>query len=68
MAKELLSYNKTKDNSRKKGIPAQKLEQRQVEARERQDSYSKLTVAQKVARLDAGNFTASKQRSKLEKT
>lgn len=54
-----------KDNSRRKGVPAQKLEMRRKEAQERQKAYDKLTTEQKLAKLDSGGFTASRQREKL---
>lgn len=55
-----------KDNSKRRGIPAQEHDKRRLEAYERQDAYDKLTVAQKIAKLDAGGFTATKQRAKLQ--
>jgi hypothetical protein len=42
-------------------------EKRQTEAKERQEAYNKLTVEQKLAKLDKGNFTATRQRAKLKK-
>lgn len=40
-------------------------EQRQADAKTRQTAYKTLTVAQKLAKLDSGGFTATKQRAKL---
>ena len=60
-----LFRNKIKDNSRRKGVPAAWKAQRQAEAKVRQEAYDKLTPQQKLAKLDAGGFAASKQRAKL---
>lgn len=49
----------------KKGIAAQALDRKRVEAKLRQDEYDKLTVTQKIAKLDAGGYNATKQRTKL---
>jgi hypothetical protein len=38
-----------KDNSRRKGIPAQAKEQRRKEAQERQNKYNSLPLAEKLA-------------------
>lgn len=54
-----------KDNSRRKGIPAQKREKRHREAIARQKIYEALTIEQKIAKLDEGNFTATRQRHRL---
>jgi len=42
------------------------MKQRRADAEARQVAYDKLTVEQKLARLDAGNFVATKQRARLE--
>lgn len=54
----------------KKGIAAMYKEKLRTEAEARQAKYKLLTVEQKIAKLDAGGFTASKQRYKfiLEQT
>jgi hypothetical protein len=66
MAKsDLVATGKPKDNSRKKGIPAQIKAARRAEAEARNADYAKLTPAQKLAKLDAGGFAATKQRAKL---
>jgi len=49
----------------KRGIDEQQKAQRKLEAETRQAEYNKLTPQEKLARLDAGGFTASKQRAKL---
>jgi hypothetical protein len=54
-----------KDNSRRKGIPAQLKDAKRTEATARQTAYDKLTIDEKIARLDAGGFIATKQRAKL---
>lgn len=54
-----------KDNSRKKGIAAAHKDALKVEAATRQEAYSKLTPAEKLAKLEG--FTATKQRAKLKK-
>jgi hypothetical protein len=63
MSQELLK--KKRQNYNKTGAAKQRKEEKQKEALMRQESYSKLTVEQKVAKLDAGNFSAKKQRKKL---
>jgi hypothetical protein len=60
-----LTYAKIKDNSRRKGIPAQKKAARRAEAEIRAAEYAKLTPKQKLAKLDSGGFRAEKQRSRL---
>lgn len=60
-----ISYNRAKDNTRRKGIPAQQKAARKAEADVRNAEYAKLTPKQKLARLDAGGFRAEKQRAKL---
>ena len=49
----------------KKGIAASMLDAKRASAVARQTEYSKLTVSQKIAKLDAGGFHAKKQRAKL---
>lgn len=65
MAKNPLYKGKVKDCSRKKGLGAAHKDALRTEAKTRQSEYDKLTLEQKVARLDAGGFTATKQRAKL---
>ena len=36
------------------------------EGKARQEAYNKLTIAEKIAKLDAGGFTAKRQRAKFE--
>lgn len=43
----------------------EKKEQARKQAQERQAAYDALTVEQKLAKLDAGGFVATKQRAKL---
>ncbi len=62
---EHLIRNKIKDNSRRKNMPAQWKAQRRKEAEERQAAYDKLTIDQKIDKLNAGGFAATKQRKKL---
>lgn len=49
----------------KKGIAAQAKERKRLEAELRQAAYNTLTPEQKMAKLEAGGFTASKQMYKL---
>lgn len=65
MSKDLLSTGKPKNNSNKKGVPEQLKAARRTEAEARNAEYAKLTPAQKLAKLDAGGFAATKQRAKL---
>lgn len=51
--------------NRTKGILKQAKAQRKLEAEQRQAEYNKLTPQQKLAKLDAGGFTATKERAKL---
>jgi hypothetical protein len=64
MANEI-SYNRIKDNTRRKGIPTQQQTARKAEAEVRNAEYAKLTPQQKLARLDVGGFRAEKQRARL---
>jgi hypothetical protein len=41
------------------------MRERRKLAEERQGAYNKLTIEQKLKKLDAGNFVAKKQRAKL---
>lgn len=43
-------------------------QERQEQAAIRQAEYDNLTPAQKLARLDQGGYTATKQRARLKKT
>lgn len=52
-------------NANRKGVPAKKREQRRKDAETRQAAYNKLTIDEKIAKLDAGGFTANKQRHKF---
>jgi len=45
----------------------QRLQEKREEAKVRQDIYDKLTIKEKLERLDHGNFVAKKQREKLNK-
>jgi len=47
------------------GITKNVREERRKQAEERNAEYAKLTVEQKLAKLDAGGFAAKKQRAKL---
>lgn len=49
----------------KKGIANAAKEQKRKEAEVRQECYRLMTPEQKVARLDAGGFTATKERYKI---
>lgn len=49
------------------GITKQVRLNRREQAEQRNAEYAKLTVEQKLAKLDAGGFTATKQRAKLNK-
>lgn len=51
--------------STRKNLPAN-IERRREDAKARQAEYNSLTIAQKLARLDAGGFVAKKQRAKLQ--
>lgn len=62
-----LKSGKKKDNTRKSGAQNQAIQAKREEANQRSEAYSKLTATQKLAKLDAGNFAAKKQRAKLEK-
>ena len=53
-----------KKNHRKGIAAAAKLAKRE-RAEKRQLEYSKLTLAQKLAKLDAGGYAAKKQRARL---
>jgi Spy/CpxP family protein refolding chaperone len=48
-------------------ISGAKKDKRREEAQMRNDAYAKLTPEQKLARLDATNLVATRQRKKLEK-
>lgn len=54
-----------KDNSKRRGVPAQIRDQKRLEATARQTSYDKLTVKEKIEKLDRGGYAAKKQRTKL---
>lgn len=54
-----------KDNSRRKGIRAAKKDKRRKEAIARQAAYNKLTLEQKLTKLDEGKFLANRQRKRL---
>ena len=58
---DLLKPSGPKDNSRRRGVPAQLLAQRQKEAKERQEAYNKLSIQQKLDRPTCG----VKERKKL---
>lgn len=49
----------------KKGILASYRDTKRKQAAERQAVHNALTTEQKIAKLDAGGFTASKERKKL---
>ncbi len=56
-----MSHMKNRDGNR------QRREDRQVQAGIRNEAYGKLSVAEKLARLDAGHFVATRQRARLAK-
>jgi hypothetical protein len=62
---DLVSTDKPKNNSNKKGVPTQLKAARRAEAEARNVEYSKLTNGQRLAKLDAGGFAATKQRAKI---
>ena len=61
----MLTSNGPKDNSRRRGMPKQWKDERRAAAEARQTAYNKLTVKQKLDKLDAGGYKATKQRGKL---
>lgn len=63
--KDMLRPRGPKDNSRRKGVPAMRKEQRRKDGEVRQAAYNKLTTAEKIAKLDAGGHAATKQRARL---
>jgi hypothetical protein len=54
-----------KDSSRIKGVLRQWKQEKKDEAIVRQEAYNKLTIEQKLVKLDVGDFKAVKQRRKL---
>lgn len=54
-----------KDNSKKTGAAAADLDRKRKEALERQAERAKRSPAQQLAKLDAGGYTAEKERTKL---
>lgn len=63
---DLLRPRGPKKNHRK-GIAAARKAEKRVKAETMQLSYSKLTIDEKIAKLDAGGYAAKKQRARLEK-
>lgn len=55
-----------KRKNHKKGVLDRQKAQRKVEAEARQAKYNSLTTQQKLDKLDAGKFVATKQRAKLK--
>lgn len=67
MSKSELFAGKHKDNSRIKGVLREWKELKRVEAKQRQENYLKLTIQQKIDKLNRDSFVARKQRVKLFK-
>lgn len=66
MATDMLRPRGPKKNH-KKGIAAEYKAMKRTEAQARDAANAKLTPQQKLAKLDAGGFTATKQRARLQK-
>jgi hypothetical protein len=61
-----MSQGNTKDSSRLKGDARLRREQRQLEAVERNEQTAKLSIEQRLARLDVRPGSSQRERGKLE--
>jgi hypothetical protein len=65
MAKDAMKAGSKPQRARNKFL-REKRQQAREQAKERQKAYDALTIEQKLAKLDKGGFTATKQRAKLD--